>query len=82
MGEVDEKDYYKPILVKSAVKGNYKKYESKGAGNKNLSVKQYLYMIKQHLRDMINDHKATKTQSGEWKIQLSMHVNFISSKDT
>ena len=37
---------------------------------------------------MINNHKATmklknnKTQSGEWKIQLSMHVNFISSNDT
>ena len=35
---------------------------------------------------MINDHKASmklkesKTQSGEWKIQLSIHVNFISSK--
>ena len=24
--------------------------------------------------------KESKTQSGEWKIQLSMHVNFISSK--
>ena len=41
-----------------------------------------------YLHNMINDHKATmrpennKTQSGEWKIQLSMHVNFISLKDT
>ena len=26
--------------------------------------------------------KNNKTQSGEWKIQLSMHVNFISSNDT
>ena len=38
-------------------------------------------MITPYLRDMIDDHKATKTQSGEWKIQLSMRVNFISSKD-
>ena len=36
---------------------------------------------------MINNHQATiklksnKTQSGEWKIQLSRHVNFISSND-
>ena len=36
---------------------------------------------------MINDHKVTtklqssKTKSGEWEIQWSMHVNFISSKD-
>ena len=41
-----------------------------------------------YLHDMINNHKATmklknnNTQSGEWKIQLSMHINFISSKDT
>ena len=41
-----------------------------------------------YLSDMINDHKATmklrnnKNQSGEWKIQLCMHVNFIFSKDT
>ena len=36
---------------------------------------------------MISDHKANmklknKTKSGEWKIQLSTHVRFISSKDT
>ena len=39
-------------------------------------------MIMPYLRDMINDHKATKTQSGEWKIQLPMHVNCIYFKDT
>ena len=44
--------------------------------------------MRPYLRDVINEHKAAiklknnKTQSGEWKIQLSMHVNFISSKDT
>ena len=27
---------------------------------------------------MINDHKATE----KWKTQISMHVNFICSKDT
>ena len=41
-----------------------------------------------YLHDMINNHKATmklknnNTQSGEWKIQLSIQINFISSKDT
>ena len=35
-----------------------------------------------YLSDMINDHKAIKIQSGEWKIQISLRVNFISSKDT
>ena len=51
LGRVGEKDYYEPILVKSAFKGN---------GNKNLSVKQYLYMVMLYLHDMINDHKATR----------------------
>ena len=37
-------------------------------------------MIKPYLRDMINNHK--KIESGEWKIQLNMYVNFISSKST
>ena len=88
LGEADEKDHYKPILVKSVFKGYYKKYESRGDGNKNLSVKQYLYMIISYLRDMINDHKATtksknnKNKSAEWKIQLCININFISSKDT
>ena len=39
-------------------------------------------MIMPYLRDMINDNKATKNQSKVWKIQIFMHVNFISSKDT
>ena len=34
-------------------------------------------MIMPYLRDLINDHKTN-----EWKIQLNMHANFISSKDT
>ena len=37
-------------------------------------------MIIPYLHDMINDNKTA--QSGEWKIQLNMHVNFTSSKDT
>ena len=40
--EVDKKDYYKPILVKRAFKGKYKKYESRGdKKKKELSVKQF-----------------------------------------
>ena len=60
----------------------------KAEETKKSSVKQYLYEIMPYLHDMINNHKATmklknnNTQSGEWKIQLSMHINFISSKDT
>ena len=34
------------------------------------------------LSDIINDYKAIKNESNEWKIQINMHVNFIYSKDT
>ena len=36
-------------------------------------------MIIPYLRDIINDHKATEKA---WKIQITMRVHFISSKDT
>ena len=45
---------------------------------KYLSPKEYLDIIRPYLNDMINDHK---TQS-EWKIHLTMQINFISSKDS
>ena len=78
----DDNDYYKPILVESSFKNNYKYYESRGDKDKKLSVKQYLYKIMPYLSDIINDHKAIRNESNEWKIQINMHVNFISSKDT
>ena len=77
--EVSEEDYYKPILVKSSFKGNYKYYESRGDKEKRLSVKQYLNKITPYLYDLINDHRIARRV---WKIQISMRVNFISSKDT
>ena len=76
-GEVDE-DYYKPIKIKSASNGNYIKYESKGDKDKNLLPKEYLDIIRSYLSDMINDHKTRI----EWEIQLTMQINFISSKDS
>ena len=48
-------------------------------------------MIMSYLRDIINNHKAPVKDSngiiieddlsGEWKIQLTMQINFISSLD-
>ena len=35
-----------------------------------------------YLLDIINDHKAIRNESKEWKIQINMHVNFVSSNDT
>ena len=52
-------------------------YESTEDKDKNLSVIQYICAIIPYLSDIINDHKVE-----EWKIQLGMRVNFISSKDT
>ena len=80
----------------SAFNCNYTEYESKGDKDKNLSLKEYLYMIIPYLRDIINTHKTSmnlrvhsrdevinyETQFGEWKIQLTMLINFISSKDS
>ena len=73
----DIDDCYKPILAKISFKKNYKVYESRGYKERYLSVEEYLDTIKSYLRDMINDHKTK-----EWKVQLNMYINFISSKDT
>ena len=53
-------------------------YESKGDKDKNLSPEDYLDIIRPYLRDMINNHK----NQGEWKIQLTIRITFISSLDT
>ena len=76
---VSEENYYKPIFVKSSHKSNYKHYESNGDIEKKLSVREYLYKIEQFLYDLINDHRIARRV---WKIQINMHVNFISSRDT
>ena len=82
-GNTDNNDnYYKRALVKTSFKDGYKYYESRGDKDKRLSVKQYLYMIMPYLSDLINDHRAIRNESNEWKIQLNVSVNFISSNDT
>ena len=53
-----------------------------GIKKKKLSVKQYLYKIMPNLSDLINEHKANENNSHEWKIQISMNVNFVSFNDT
>ena len=39
-------------------------------------------MIKLYLIDLINENKSIETSSNEWKIQINMYVNFVSSNDT
>ena len=91
---IDE-DYYKPIIVKSAFDDSYIQYESRRDKGKNLSIKKYLKMIKPYLSDLINNHKThglvryhsgnkswLEETSSEWKIQLTIAINFTSSKDS
>ena len=52
-------------------------YESNGDRNKNLSLKEYFDKIKPYLRDII----IHLQKSGQWKVQLTIAMNFISSKD-
>ena len=47
-------------------RNNYIEYISEGDEYKNLSLEEYLDIIRPYLKDMINDHKT----SGESKIQL------------
>ena len=82
LGDTDNNDYYKPVLVKSSFKKNYKQYETRGDKGKKLSVKQYLYLIMPYLNDLINEQKNNRDGSNESKIQVNMGVNCISSNDT
>ena len=69
-----DKDYYKPILVKSGYNDNYAQYKSKG--DKILTLKKYLPLIEKSLRKLINYYK----NKGVWKLQLIAEINFISLK--
>ena len=62
---------YKPTIVKSGY-NNYIEYRSKG--DKLLTIEEYLNLIEPYLRELINNNK----NKGEWKIQLTAQINFIS----
>ena len=63
---------YEPILIRNGFNNYYLEYRSEG--NNSLSFKEYLDLIKPYLNDLINTHK----NKGEWKIQLTAQINFIS----
>ena len=85
---------YKPIRTDDSFdrrRNNYIEYKSRGDRYENLSPKEYLKMIRPYLRDLINNHKPLTelndeanddddTERGEWKIQLVMQNNCISTK--
>ena len=68
------KDYCKPKLVNSGYDNNYIEYESRG--DRKLSIREYLTLIEKYLRELIKQY----TNEGEWKMQLSVEINFISLK--
>ena len=66
-------------------------YKSRRDKYENLSLKEYLDMIRPYLRDLINYHKTpmklsdkvtnNESQFGEWKIQLIIQNKCISNKN-
>ena len=71
---------YEPILIKTRFDNNndnnynYLEYMSKG--NNSLSFYEYVELIKPYLNDLINVYKT----KGEWKLQLSAEISFVSQK--
>ena len=75
--EFNEEDYYKPEEVKSAFDGSYLLYESNGDKDGKLSIDKYFDIIKPYLKDLIEDYQA----KGNWKMQLSTRMIFVSFTD-
>ena len=65
---------YEPILIRKGFEGNYLEYMSNGSNS--LSFDEYLELITPYLGDLINVYKT----KGEWKLQLSAEISFISQK--
>ena len=65
---------YEPILIKTGFNNNYLEYISNS--NNSLSFNEYLELIKPYLNDLINVYKA----KGEWKLQISAEISFVSQK--
>ena len=65
---------YKPILIKTGFDNNYLEYGSEGSDS--LSLMEYLDLMKPYLEDLINEMK----NKGEWKLQLTAKISFVSSK--
>ena len=68
---------YKPVKVGNFFYSNYIEYESRGDRNKSLSVKGYLKEIKFYLMYIIINLQKSNT----WKTEITISINFISSKD-
>ena len=65
---------YEPVLIKPGFDVNYLEYMSNGSNS--LSFDEYLELIRPYLGDLINVYKT----KGEWKLQLSAEISFVSQK--
>ena len=69
--EEEEENYHERVRCNNSI-------EHKSNGDrKTQSVEEYLHKIGQYLKDIIDNIK----QSDTWKIQLTIAINFISSKN-
>ena len=73
--ESDNDQFFNPIKVVYAFSSNCIEHESDGDNDKSLSIKEYLNKIRPYLSHMIKDFKT----QGEWKIELTMIIDFMSS---
>ena len=65
---------YKPVFITAGFNNNYLEYGSDG--NNSLSFIEYLNLIKPYLEYLINEKK----NKGEWKLQLTAKISFVSLK--
>ena len=75
--EQQEEGCCKTKGIRNFWNNNYIEYESNGDENRNLSLDEYLNKVEPYLSSIITDLQNPDT----WKIQLTIVINFISSKD-
>ena len=75
--EHQEGDYHKPVRVCKFWNNNCTECEINGDRNETLSIKQHLDKIRPLSKGIINNLKKSDT----WKIQWTIAIKFISSRD-
>ena len=73
----EEENNYKPVRAGNFCSKNYIEYKSNSHRNKTLTVEEYLIKITPYLKDTIHNLK----KPDEWKTQLTIAINLISSRD-
>ena len=61
-------------MLRTGFNENYLEYGSEGCNSS--SFTEYLNLIKPYLEDLINEKKS----NGEWKLQLTAKISFVSLK--